>query len=244
MEQIISVFAFPVNLVLALAWVAVCRFLWTNARDSSPVKFLLSPSATFTSIGAFLLSCIWIGISGDRAFAHSVFFIIVLIYLQTVLLLVLFRGWKNRTGNVRYRFVLNHAGLLLALSSAFWGNPDNEQLRMKLEPGQVSREAFRMDGTRTWLKEEIQLISLNCTTYDDGAPMQYSAEVMIGDDVTTIEVNHPYTSGLSKDIYLTSLKEGECVLEIVREPWKYFALAGIIMMLAGAFLLFIKGPWS
>ena len=33
-----------------------------------------------------------------------------------------------------------------------------------------------------------------------------------------------------------------CVMQIVREPWKYWAFAGIIMMLAGAFLLFIQGP--
>ena len=192
MEQIISVFAFPVNLVLALAWVAVCRFLWTNARDSFLVRFLLSPIATFSSICAFLLSCIWIGISGDRAFAHSVFFIIVLIYLQTVLLLVLFRGWKNRTGRIRIRFALNHAGLLIAVGSAFWGNPDNGQMRMKLQIGQSSREAYRMDGSLSWLEDEIGLVSLDCQTYENGAPMQYAAVIRIGDENHELKVNHPY----------------------------------------------------
>ena len=45
-----------------------------------------------------------------------------------------------------------------------------------------------------------------------------------------------------EDIYLVGVSEGSCVLQIVREPWRYFALAGVIMMLAGAFLLFVNGP--
>jgi uncharacterized membrane protein HdeD (DUF308 family) len=33
-----------------------------------------------------------------------------------------------------------------------------------------------------------------------------------------------------------------CVLQIVREPWRHTALAGILLMIAGALLLFIQGP--
>ena len=33
-----------------------------------------------------------------------------------------------------------------------------------------------------------------------------------------------------------------CIMQIVREPWKYWAFAGVMMMLAGAFLMFIQGP--
>ena len=244
METIISCLAFPVNLVIALIWVLACHYSWKYAKGTILVRFLLSPAATISSVCAFLLSCIWIGITGDRTFVHTAFFIIVLLYIQTVLLFVLFRGCKNRTGNLRYRFALNHAGLLLALGSAFWGNPDNEQLRLKLEPGQTSQEAYRMDGSRTWLPQEIQLIDLNSIRYEDGTPMQYSADVRIGDEISRIEVNHPYSSGISKDIYLTSVSDGDCILEIVHEPWKYFALVGILMMLAGAFMLFVKGPRS
>jgi uncharacterized membrane protein HdeD (DUF308 family) len=31
-------------------------------------------------------------------------------------------------------------------------------------------------------------------------------------------------------------------LEIVREPWKYLTVLGVVMLLAGAVLLFIGGP--
>ena len=242
MEHILAFFAFPVNLVLALCWVFFCHYIWKNSKDSFVVRFLLSPAATISSIVLFLVSCIWIGITGDISFVYSIVFVLVLIYMQTVLLFVLFRGWKNRTGRIRIRFALNHAGLLIAVGSAFWGNPDNGQMRMKLQIGQSSREAYRMDGSLSWLEDEIGLVSLDCQTYENGAPMQYAAVIRIGDENHELKVNHPYSSGLSENIYLTSVGEGECVLEIVYEPWKYFALAGILMMLAGAFLLFFKGP--
>ena len=242
MERIVAFLAFPVNLISALCWVLFCHYIWKNCKDSFILRFFLSPAATVSSILFFLLSCIWVGISGDITFVHSFVFILVLTYMQTVLLFVLFRGWKNRTGRLRVRFALNHAGLLIAVGSAFWGSPDSEQMRMKLETGQSSREAYRMDGSLAWLEDEIGLISLDCQTYENGVPMQYSAVISVGGESHEIKVNHPYSSGLSENIYLTSVGEGDCVLEIVYEPWKYFALAGILMMLAGAFLLFFKGP--
>ena len=51
-----------------------------------------------------------------------------------------------------------------------------------------------------------------------------------------------YSMRLGEEVYLTSVSDSGCVLQIVREPWRYFALAGILMLLAGAFMLFIKGP--
>ena len=45
-----------------------------------------------------------------------------------------------------------------------------------------------------------------------------------------------------EDIYLTSVSDEGCVFQIVREPWRYFALVGILMLIAGAFMLFVGGP--
>lgn len=149
-----------------------------------------------------------------------------------------------RSGRMRARFTLNHAGLLIALGAAFWGNPDNEELRLKLYVGESSDAAYRMDGSRTWLGEEIKLERIKTDTYEDGSPMQYYASLLVGDKPVEICVNHPYSSGMSESIYLVSSGDGNCVLQIVREPWRYFALAGIIMMIAGAFMMFIKGPKS
>ena len=78
---------------------------------------------------------------------------------------------------------------------------------------------------------------------DDGKPIHYEALVSVnGCDPVALTVNHPYSLKFGQDIYLASVSDDSCVLQIVREPWRYFALSGIVMMLAGAFLLFINGP--
>ena len=244
MEQFIRFFAFPLNLIFALLWLTSCLIAWRTRSKSAPVAFILSPFSVILSIVLFLGSCLWIGCSGDRGFVRTLFFILVFLYFQTVLLFVVFRGWKTRSGRMRVRFTLNHAGLLLALGAAFWGNPDNEELRMKLYVGETSDVAYRMDGGKTWLDKEIKLERIRTDIYEDGSPMQHSASLLIGDKPVEISVNHPYSSGMSENIYLASMGDGNCVLQIVREPWRYFALSGIIMMITGAFLMFIKGPKS
>ena len=163
---------------------------------------------------------------------------------MTVLLYVVIRGWKNGEG-IRWRFLLNHAGLLLALSSAFFGAPDSEELRLQAFKDVPVREAFRMEGTRTWLRYEVELKDFRVEAFDNGTPSSYEADVVVDGKEVTLKVNHPYSIGLSEDIYLSSYDQaaGEyCVLQIVKEPWKYPALAGILMMLSGAFVLFIQGP--
>ena len=63
-----------------------------------------------------------------------------------------------------------------------------------------------------------------------------------------IEVNDPYTRAFGEDVYLVGYdaaagsESSYCILEIVREPWKYVTVAGIVLLLAGAVLLFIGGP--
>ena len=234
MHQILEFFAFPLNLVFAILWLSGAWYLYRYHRGSVIVRHLLSPLASLISIALLLGACLWMGFSGDRELASSFIFASLMLYLQTVLLLVLFRGWRRGKG-IRWRFVLNHAGLLIAVSSAFWGAPDSVEMRMRIAPGQTGNEVFIMNGGRTWLPYEIELLAF------DDVP---SATVRVGEDEAVIRVNHPYRVGACDNIYLAGTGDGGCVLQIVREPWRYAALAGIVMMLSGAFLLFIKGPRS
>ena len=239
-----SFFAFPLNLILALLWIIVVALSFINARDSKAVRFMLSPTATLAAVGLFSLACLIIGLAGNREWVRSFPFIIIYLFLMTVLLYVVIRGWK--AGNeVRWRFLLNHAGLLLAMSSAFFGAPDSEELRLQVFKDMPTREAFRTDGTRTWLSYEVELKDFRIETYNDGTPLSYEADVIVAGNLVTLKANHPYSIGLDEDLYLSSYDSasGEyCILQVVKEPWKYPALAGIIMMLSGAFLLFILGP--
>lgn len=91
------------------------------------VEFMLSRGATVWAIVLFLLFGLVMGVTGIRSVAQSWPFVFAMLYFQTVLLFVLVRGWRAptatgaRLGSVRWRFVLNHLGILLAVSSAFWG---------------------------------------------------------------------------------------------------------------------------
>ena len=174
---------------------------------------------------------------------ESIFFVLVLLYVQTVLFLITLRGYKPAGKPVRWRFLLLHAGLLLAVGAGFWGCPDSMEYRMKLQYDEVSREAFRLDGTKTSLSYDVELQSLETEYSEDGRPIRYEAVLQIDDnDPVTVCVNDPYPVRIGEDIYLASVSENHCVLQIVREPWRYFALVGILMLLSGAFLLFINGP--
>lgn len=238
-------FAFPLNLILAVLWMTAICYLYRNVDNSRPVRWLLSSQATVISISLFALFCLYIGITGRREIVTTWPFILVMFFFMTVLSFVLFRGWKHGE-KIRWRFLLNHAGLLIALSSAFWGSPDSETMKLKAFMDTPTREAFRMDGSKVWLSYEIELKDLKAEYHDNGTPSSFVATVKVGDDGEHIlRVNHPYSRSLSEDIYISGYdtdQEKYCVIQIVKEPWKYPALAGILMMLAGAILLFIQGP--
>lgn len=238
-----SFFAFPLNLLLALLWIVCWRWLWKNRPQCRAVRFLLYPAATVSAIVLLVAACLWIGVSGDQGFVESMIFVAVLLYVQTVLLLVILRGWRRPDGTVRWRFMLLHAGLLLAVGSGFWGAPDSVELRVALGRGEEAQAAYKMNGSLTGLGYSIRLTDYKVEYSDEGMPSFYEATISVdGEEPAVLSVNHPYSVGLGEDIYLARVTKDFCILQIVREPWKYFALSGILMLIAGAFMLFIKGP--
>ena len=247
-----SFLAFPLNLILALIWASIMVSVWKMRRKSLFVEFMLSKGATVSSIVLFLGFSLAIGISGQRELVSTWIFAAVMLYFQTVLLFVILRGWRAQTatgariGAVRWRFVLNHVGILLAVSSAFWGAPDTEVLRIRAIRDLPVREAFSMDGTLGCLPFEVTLKEFKIETYSNGVPSMYEACVNVDGEAVVLKVNKPYNVSLGKDLYLVGFDNmhggDSCILQVVYEPWRYAALAGVVMMLAGAFLLFAGGP--
>lgn len=232
MNHFWTFFAFPLNLFLALLWMVGWGWLWKKHPSCKAVKFLLSPAATIVAILLMLVFCLWIGLSGRREFVQSIPFVIMLLYFQTVLYMIILRGWRSSDGVIRWRFLFIHCGLLLALGAGFWGSPDSSELRVALGRGHVAELGY-----------EFRLSDYAVETSTDGKPSHYEAMVSLdGGKTVSISVNHPYEVRFGESIYLTSISEAGCVFQIVREPWRYFALAGIVMLLAGAFMLFVKGP--
>lgn len=242
MEQFWSFFSFPLNLLLAALWTIGWLWLMQNRRDCSAVRFMLSPAATVSALIILLCSCLWIGFSGDRDFVQSVFFVILLLYVQTVVFLITLRGIKTPAGKIRWRFIFIHVGFLLALGAGFWGSPDSTESRVALSQDESTRMAYNLDGKTIALPYELCLKDFK-SEFEKGHPVHYEAVVSVnGNKNVTITVNHPYEVRFGEHIYLTNVSDRGCILQIVREPWRYFSLIGIIMLIAGAFMLFVKGP--
>jgi hypothetical protein len=250
----VEFFEFPLNVVILILWLIGVLWLWSSRRKSLLVSFLLSPSATFSSVLMLIAACLYMGFTGSRSFSSSWIFVLLIIYLQTVLLFVILRGWREATptgarlGPVRVRFLLLHLGMLIAMTSAFWGSPDSRTLRMKVTEGISTNEAYAMDGAPEFLDYEVELKDFNLQTYDNDMPSDFSAVIAAAGKTTTLRVNHPFRVGFGEQIYLSSYdaeagpESDYCILQIVQEPWKGMTLAGMVMMLAGALLLFIAGP--
>ena len=74
----------------------------------------------------------------------------------------------------------------------------------------------------------------------------YEASVIVDGRQVVLKVNEPYAISFGRDLYLVgfdnTVYSQNCILQIVYEPWKYAAVAGVVLMLSGAFLLFAAGP--
>lgn len=246
----VYIMAFPLNLILASLWLVSLSALWKRFRKSMFVDFMLSRAASISSITLFLLFTLVVGLTGKSDLTSSWVYVALMLYLQTVISFVIFRGWRAptatgaRLGAVRWRFLLLHAGLFITLFSSFWGAPDMQTLRLQACSGVAVNEAYLTDGSREHLSYDVILDDFRTETYENGVPSMYEASVRIAGEAVSLRVNNPYHMNMAEDVYLVSAgKDGKsCVIQIVRDPWKYGVVTGILFMLAGAFLLFAGGP--
>lgn len=261
----LSFMAFPLNIVFAVIWLFILWKLYKEGRMLGLTRFFLAPQTSVLSIFLFIGGCLVIGLfpqlsdieAGMRTgvlaalgcynFMTSWIFIGILFLLLSNLAMVTFQAYYHRK-NARWRFILNHVGLWMALFAGFFGSSDTQTLRIPLYKGEPAREAFDMNGVSYHLDYEMELRSFSVEYYPNGSPSRFAAEVRLGDEEAVLEVNHPYSYRLGEDVYLTSydIANGNdsqyCILQVVIQPWKYITVAGILMMLAGAVLLFINGP--
>lgn len=261
----VSFLAFPLNIIFAAIWLFLLGVLHKEYSKTGFTRFLRSPQTSILSIGLFISGCLVIGLFpqlsdgeaemrkgilaalGFYNFMTSWIFIAILLLLLSNLYLIILNSWQHRKKS-RIRFLLNHAGLWLAIFAGFFGSSDTQTLRIPVYKGEPAREAFDMNGAAHYLDYEIELNSFSVEYYPNGRPSRFTANVRMGQETATLEVNHPYSYRLGEDIYLSGydMENGNeskyCILQIVKQPWKYIMVAGILMMLAGAILLFINGP--
>lgn len=232
------IFAFPLNILTLILWLVIIVRAYRNRTSSRIAEFMLSRSATWLSLSIMALTGIVLGL--QRVPASTSWCVVMgLLFVLTHLAFVILRGWRNNAG-IRLRFILTHVGLWLALGAGFFGAPDREQMRVAIDSN-ATNQAYTMAGAVRILPYELRLESLTIE------PTNYEARVAINDEIVSLRVNHPYNYTLSQKIYLASVSDAnagaECaIIEIVDEPWQWLSMAGIVMLILGGVLLFVRGP--
>lgn len=261
----LSFFAFPLNVILAFFWLFLLWRLYKEGTKLPLTHFLISSKASIFSILLLIGGSLIIGLFpqlSDREaaempdvfaalgcynFMTSWIFIAILFMLLSNLGMIIIHAYYHRV-QAKKRFLLNHLGLWLALFAGFFGSSDVQILRIPLYSGTPNREAYDMNGTVYYLDYELELYKFEVEHYPNGMPSRFSARLRAGNEPVVLEVNRPYSYRWGEDIYLTGYDtKGShtftyCILQIVRQPWKYIIVVGIYMMLTGAILLFINGP--
>ena len=242
----LSIVRFPLNVILMALWLVLLVELYRRRDRSKVAQVLLSQAATVISL--VLMAAVGIVLGLQREPASTAWpTVVAVLFVLSHLTLVTLRGWRNATG-VRWRFVVNHAGLWLALVAGFWGAPDREQVRAMVIREVPTREAYDMSGRTTTLDCELQLVDFKIDYYAEGQPSMYEAVVSVDGESATLRVNHPHNRTWSEMIYLVSYEVESpdraryCVVEVVREPWRWLSVVGIVMLIAGAVLMFARGP--
>lgn len=239
--SILQYMTFPNNFIFAVIWIAVLIYMFKNARNSFLIKFLLSSHATIGSIIAIIIGTL--GIAFIPNFSTSTVFILILFFVLSNLFLVILSRFRDKNG-IRLRFIMNHAGLWLALFAGYIGAADTIEVSVRVFRNAPTNEAFNKNGESIFLDYKLMLNNLEIENSADGTPIDYEATIIIDRDTATLRVNHPYARTPIENIYLTdhAADASFCTVNIVRSPWKYPMFIGILMMLFGAVLLFIQGP--
>ena len=240
----VGIFRFPLNIVVLALWILLLTMMYRDRANNVCARFMLSREATWLSFGMIAVIGITLGLQLKPSSAAWPT-VVSLLFVLSHLLLVILRGWRTKRG-IRWRFCLTHIGLLLALGAGFWGAPDREQLRAPVQR-YPSNDAYTMEGEERRLPYTLELKDFSIEEAENGTPTHYEAQVMVDGTMVTLRVNHPYARTISEKIYLISFPtspsgERYAIVEVVSEPWQWLSAAGIIMLLAGAMLLFIQGP--
>ena len=134
-------FAFPLDALIALFWIAAMAYAYKEKRSSPLVRMWLAPQCTYWTLGWLIAGSLVIGLFpqlptaeaaerlglparlGFYHFTTSWIFVTGLFALLTHLGMVTLRR-AFRPGRNRWRFVLNHAGLWLALFAGVVGSAE------------------------------------------------------------------------------------------------------------------------
>ena len=118
---------------------------------------------------------------------------------------------------------------------------------MAVDEAEAMDRGFNQAGQPVVLDYTMQLLDFEVDYYDNGTPASYNAKMNIDGEEIALQVNKPYNRNWYETIYLVSHGNTPdtgvyCIVEIVREPWRWLSATGIVMLMLGAVMLFLRGP--
>ncbi|MGN0213378.1 MAG: cytochrome c biogenesis protein ResB [Muribaculaceae bacterium] len=238
----VSFFSFPIDLVLGVAGVAL---LLVFEREWGSKKFMIEfRSARMAYILLALVACACVAgglIPAFAQFTTSVPFVALLVALLAHLTLVLINRLRRFSFRRDGAFVSVHLGILIALYGGMAGSADTRQMNVLLGCGEDVSTAYDAKGCTYPLGYTLRMLKFEIERSEaDNSPVQYRATLLVDGKPCELAVNSPYAKSFGEDIYLMNYhlnNQGSdvacCVVQIVREPWKYVMLAGIVLLLVG-----------
>ena len=244
-----SVPPFPANAAIIAATLSLIIYVQHTSGAHPLVRWLSSAASATGAATAFGLQILIMGsipqddpalALGLGEVARSWPFALSFIYLMLVLGLTT----AKHTLPLRLRnipFILNHAGLWIALAAGAAGAGDMRRTTIRIEQGETKTIAHI--GTYPIRKQ----FSIQLERFD---PAGQTSQIHISEKGTSatstvaVRVNHPHTVN-GCQIYQTGYgQDGSSQLDIVRDPWLPAVYTGIFMLIAGACLLLHRGTFG
>lgn len=169
-----SLFQYPANLIFGGIYLGCMLILHLNKKQSAFIRWLSGLEASITAICAFIVMILIMGFTpqsppqaeidpeeiiagiGLRQLTSSWSFLLIFLYMLTVLLLTTIRkSLRYKAGSIG--FLLNHAGLSIALWGAILGSGDVQRLHLVAKVGTPEWRATDPQGKSTELPLVIRL---------------------------------------------------------------------------------------
>ena len=256
-------FAWPANGIVLAAFLALIAVMFMLRKRVRVFQFIGTYQAAIPAMVYAVVLTIIMGLTRQKAggmWLNDMLsfwpFVLVYVYIAVILGLIILRRIRNTRCTVHHLkrdvpFMLNHAGLFLALTTATLGNADMQRVKMITAVGEPEWRALTQKGTVKEMPLAIELKRFIMETYDDGSPKRFASEIQIltktGKNIaTTVDVNKPcevdgwkiYQYGYDTQMGAQSRIS---ILELVSDPWLPLVYTGIYMMLAGAVCMFVVG---
>ncbi|NLO71001.1 MAG: cytochrome c biogenesis protein ResB [Porphyromonadaceae bacterium] len=205
---------YPSNAIIGILYIISIIFLFSRSKKSYLIRWMSGMEASITSIAVFLALVIIMGLTrqyvlpeksgamgwlGFKNMLSAWSFVLVFIYMLSVLGLATLRRIKTFRWKKDIPFVLNHVGLFIALTSAVLGSADMRRYQMVVEKNVPEWRATDENGE---MVEMDLAIELNDFTIDE-----YPPKLMLIDNESgrTLPENQPVTLLVDKERIIGSL---------------------------------------